>query len=116
MWERIEVLSAGIEEVRENMNLILISHYEILMARLKKGISYVFKTFNKLINKLQLNGKTYTTEKQNTNFFLIVPNHLEPRINSLWYKDLTKIYYDVLYGVLKTHKLELLQKRAIQSS
>ena len=49
-------------------------------------------------------------------FLLTVPNHLEPRVNFLRERGLIKITYDVLYGVLKTHELELIQKRAIQAN
>ena len=48
-------------------------------------------------------------------FLLTVPTHLEGRVSSLRERDMNKISYDVLYGVLKTHELELIQKRAIQA-
>lgn len=59
---------------------------------------------------------TYTTKELKMKFILTVPNHLEPSINSLRDRDLTKVSYDVPYGVINTHELELLQKRAIQAN
>lgn len=49
-------------------------------------------------------------------FLLAVPNHIEPRVNAPRERDLSKISYDVLYGVLKIHELELIQKRATQAN
>ena len=85
------------------------------MAQPKEGITEVFERFHMFVNELQLNGKTYSTKELNMKFLLTVPNHLEPRVNALRERDLSKISYDVLYGVLKTHELELIQKRATQA-
>lgn len=52
----------------------------------------------------------------NIKFLLTVPNLLESRVNSLRDRGLNRITYDVLYGILKTHELELVQKRDIQTS
>ncbi|KAK1378931.1 hypothetical protein POM88_025675 [Heracleum sosnowskyi] len=115
MWDLIEVLCEGTPEVRKNKKQILVSQYEAFMAQPKEGITEVFERFNKLINELKLYDKHYETEELNMKFLLTLPDHLEPRISSLKEKDLTKIGFDVLYGVLKTYELELFQKRSIQA-
>lgn len=50
MWEYIEVLCEGTDEVRENKKHILVFQYEAFMAKLKKGIIEILERFNKLIN------------------------------------------------------------------
>ncbi|KAK1365156.1 hypothetical protein POM88_040717 [Heracleum sosnowskyi] len=115
MWDLIEVLCEGTTKVRKNKKQILVSQYEAFMAQPKEGITEVFERFNKLINELKLYDKHYETEELNMKFLLTLPDHLEPRISSLKERDLTKIGFDVLYGVLKTYELELFQKRSIQA-
>lgn len=52
MWDHIEVLCEGIEEVRENKRQILVSQYEAFMARPKDGIIEVFKIFNNFMGSI----------------------------------------------------------------
>ncbi|KAK1388300.1 hypothetical protein POM88_016478 [Heracleum sosnowskyi] len=101
MWDLIEVLCEGTPEVRKNKKQILVSQSEAFMAQPKEGITEVFERFNKLINELKLYDKHCKTEEINMKFLLTLPDHLEPRISSLKERDLTKIGFDVLYGVLK---------------
>lgn len=115
VWENIEILCEDTEEVGDNKKQILVSQYEAFMAQPKEGITEVFERFHKLINDLQLSGKVYTKKELNMKFLLTVPTHLEGRVSSLKERDMNKISYDVLYGVLKTHEFELIQKRAIQA-
>ena len=57
IWEKIEILCEGTEEVRSNQRRILISQYEGFMAKPKESITYVFE--RKLINDLQFHDKYY---------------------------------------------------------
>ena len=65
MWENIEILCEGTEEVRENKRQILVSQYEAFMAQPKEGITEVFVRFHKLVNDLPLSGKVYTKKEMN---------------------------------------------------
>lgn len=56
----------------------------------------------------------YSTKELKMNFLLIVPNPLEPKVNVLRERNLKLIAYDVVYRVLKTHELEIIQKRSIK--
>ena len=116
MWDHIEVLCEGTEEVRENKKQILVTQYEAFMAQPKESITDMFERFHRLVTELLMNGKDYSTKELNMKFLLSTPNHLEQRVISLRDRDLNKVTYDVLYGILKTHELELLQKRAIQAN
>ena len=63
MWDTIETINEGTEEVRENRLEILTSEYEHFKSASGKGISEVFERYNKLINKLNLQGKFYTQKE-----------------------------------------------------
>ncbi|KAL8135691.1 hypothetical protein AgCh_010355 [Apium graveolens] len=63
IWEKIEILCEGIEEVRSNQRRILISLYKDFMAKPKESITKVFERFNKLINNLQLHDKYSEAEE-----------------------------------------------------
>ena len=77
IWEKIEILCEGTEEVRSNQRRILISQYEGFMAMPKESITDVFERFNKLINDLQFHDKYYEAGEVNLKFLLTLPDHLE---------------------------------------
>ncbi|KAL8108664.1 hypothetical protein AgCh_024938 [Apium graveolens] len=115
IWENIEILCEGTEEVRSNQRRILISQYEGFMAKPNEGITDVFERFNKLINDLQLHDKFYDVEEVNLKFLLTLPDHLEQKISAIREgRDLSRITLEVLYGVLKTYELEMIQKKSLR--
>ncbi|KAL8119956.1 hypothetical protein AgCh_017183 [Apium graveolens] len=82
IWEKIEILCEGIEEVRSNPSRIMVSQYEGFMEKSKEGITEVFERFNKLINDLQ-HDKYYEAEEVNLKFLLALPNHIEQKISAI---------------------------------
>ena len=60
IWETIDTINGGTEDVRENIMEILTSEYEHFKSTLVEGISEVFERYNKLITKLNLHEKFYT--------------------------------------------------------
>ena len=60
IWDTIETINEGTEEVRENRLEILTSEYEHYKSTSGEGILEVFERYNKLINKRNLQGKFYT--------------------------------------------------------
>ncbi|KAL8131841.1 hypothetical protein AgCh_007668 [Apium graveolens] len=116
IWEKIEILCEGTEEVRSNQRRILISQYEGFMAKPNEGITDVFERFIKLINDLQLHDKFYDVEEVNLKFLLALPDHLEQKISAIREgRDLSRITLEVLYGVLKTYELEMIQKKSLRA-
>ncbi|KAL8104912.1 hypothetical protein AgCh_028905 [Apium graveolens] len=105
IWEKIEILCERTEEVRSNQRRILISQYEGFMSKPKESITDVFERFNKMINDLQLHDKYYEAEEVNLKFLLTLPDHLE---------DLSRITLEVLYGILKTYELEMIQRKSLR--
>ena len=59
MWETIELLMEGTEDVKENRIDILTTQYEAFKTLPGEGITLVFERLNKLINELSIHGKTY---------------------------------------------------------
>ncbi|XP_074351444.1 uncharacterized protein LOC141690552 [Apium graveolens] len=83
IWETIEWINEGTEEVRENKLKILTSQYEHFRSNPGEGITEVFQRYNKLINDLNINGKHYTIKEINKKFLLTLPPHLELRITAI---------------------------------
>lgn len=83
IWEIIQIINEGTEEVRENRLEILTSEYEHFRSNPGEGISEVFERYNKLINNLNLEGKYYTTKEVNRKFMLTLSVHLEHRITAI---------------------------------
>ncbi|KAL8146339.1 hypothetical protein AgCh_004181 [Apium graveolens] len=67
IWEKIEILCEGTEEVRSNQRRILISQYEGFMAKPKEGITDMFEREGRDLSRITLkvlygNLKTYELE------------------------------------------------------
>ncbi|KAK1403933.1 hypothetical protein POM88_003538 [Heracleum sosnowskyi] len=114
IWDTIEIINEGIEEVRENKMEILTSSYEHFRSNPGEGISDVFERYNKLINDLNLHGNYYTIKEINKKFLLTLPSHLEHIISAIREAmDLGEISLERLYGVQKTYELEQIQQKEI---
>ncbi|XP_063946117.1 uncharacterized protein LOC135151534 [Daucus carota subsp. sativus] len=97
IWDTLQIINEGSEEVRENKKEILVAQYEQFGSNPGEGIFEVFIRFNNLINNLNLNGKYYDNKEDNR-------HQRESR-------DLTEISLEQLYGVLKTYELEQAQTK-----
>ncbi|KAL8098251.1 hypothetical protein AgCh_031128 [Apium graveolens] len=114
IWETIEVINEGTEEVRENKLEILTSEYEYFKSNPGEGITEVFERYNVLINNLNINGKYYSIREVNKKFLLTLPTHLEHRITAIREaRDLSEISLERLYDVLKTYELEQIQQKKV---
>ncbi|KAL8119364.1 hypothetical protein AgCh_016764 [Apium graveolens] len=116
IWEKIEILCEGTEEIRSNQRRILISQYEGFMAKPKESITEVFESFNKMINYLHRHEKYYKGEEVNLEFLITLPDHLEHKISAIGEgRDLSRVTLEVLYGILKTYELEMIQRQSLRS-
>ncbi|KAL8155394.1 hypothetical protein AgCh_000686 [Apium graveolens] len=71
----------------------------------------------KLINNLQLHDKYYEAEEVNLKFLLTLPDHLEQKISAIREgRDLSRMTLEVLYGILKTYELEMIQRKSLRAS
>ena len=65
MWDTIELIMEGTEEVKENRLDILTSQYEAFKSLSGESITQVFERYNKLLNELSIQGKTYPLRETN---------------------------------------------------
>ncbi|XP_074377819.1 uncharacterized protein LOC141719344 [Apium graveolens] len=114
MWETIELLMEGTEDVRKNRLDILTSQYEAFKCFLGESITRVFERLNKLLNELSIHGKTYPQREVNKKFMLFLPHHLENKVSSVRERvDSETMTLEKLYGKMKTHEMEHEQRKII---
>ena len=87
MRDTIELIMEGTEEVKENRLYILISQYEGFKFLSGESITQVFERYNKLLNELNIQGKTYPLKETNINFMLTLPYHVEHKISVIRERD-----------------------------
>ncbi|XP_074324069.1 uncharacterized protein LOC141660989 [Apium graveolens] len=117
MWQTIELLMEGMEDVRENRLDILTTQYKAFKYLPGENITSVFERLNKLINELSIYGKRYEQKEINRKFMLTLPTHLISKGDSVRGRlDFKTMSLDKLYGKMKTHEMELEQKKIIYGS
>ena len=114
MWDTIGVIMEGTDEVRENRVDILTSQYEAFKSLAGETITQVFERFNKLLNELMVNNKTYPQREINRKFMLTLPYHVEHKAQSI--RDMVNfnsMTLEKLFGKLKTYEMEQEQRAII---
>ena len=104
----------GTEEVHENRVDILTSQYEAFKSLAGESITQVFERFNKLLNELMVNNKTYPQWEINRNFMLTLPYHVVHKAQSI--RDMVNfnsMTLEKLYGKLKIYEMEQEQRAII---
>lgn len=117
MWETIELLMEGTEDVRDNRLAILTTQYEAFKSLPGEGITSIFERLNKLLNELSIYGKKYEQKEINRKFMLTLPPQLVNKGETIRERlDFKTMSLDKLYGKMKTHEMELEQKKIIYGS
>ncbi|KAL8119214.1 hypothetical protein AgCh_016651 [Apium graveolens] len=108
VWDTIQIICDGTEQVRENKMQLLIQQYEHFHNEESESLTDIFSRFQKLLNALKLHGRVYQTKDSNLKFLRSLPKEWKPMTvslrNSQDYKEFT---LERLYGVLKTYELEI---------
>ncbi|KAK1374747.1 hypothetical protein POM88_030940 [Heracleum sosnowskyi] len=65
MWDTINLIMEGTEDVQENRLDILTSQYESFRSLPGQSITQVFEKYTKLLNELTMKGKTYPLRETN---------------------------------------------------
>ena len=68
VWETLQVLCEGTEEVRENNKGMLIQQYEYFMAFPKETLTETYNRLKQLVNNLRLHNKIYENMEINIKF------------------------------------------------
>ena len=107
MWDTIELIMEGTEEVKENRLDILTSQYDSFKSLSGESITQVFERYNKLLNGLSLQGKTYPIRETNRKFMLTLTHHVEHKISAIRERDdIHTMSLEKLYGKLRTYEME----------
>jgi len=108
MWDTLEVIHEGINEVKRARKHTLIQEYE--MFRMLKGetIVEVQKRFTQIINHLMSLNKTFEKEELNIKILKCLDRAWQPKVTTISEsKDLTSLSMASLFGKLREHELEM---------
>jgi len=109
IWDTVQLICEGTEQVRENKMQLLIQQYEYFHFEEGESLNDTFNRFQKLLNGLKLYGRVYQVKDSNLKFLRSLPKEWKPMTvslrNSQDYKDFT---LERLYGILKTYELDVI--------
>ncbi|KAL8098464.1 hypothetical protein AgCh_031284 [Apium graveolens] len=115
IWDTVQLICEGTEQVRENKIQLLIQQYEYFHFEEGESLNDTFNRFQKLLNGLKLYGRMYQVKDSNLKFLRSLPKEWKPMTvslrNSQDYKDFT---LERLYGILKTYELEMEQDELLE--
>ena len=115
VWDIVQILCEGTEQVRENKMQLLIQQYEHFHFKQSETLSDTYNRFQKLLNALKLYGRVYSTKDTNLKFLRSLPKEWKPMTVSLRHSHEFKDYnLEKFYGVLKTYELEIQQDEEIE--
>ena len=108
IWDRLQTLHEGIDQVKETKISMLIHQYEIFKLLEYENIDEMTTRFMHIINQLKALGKRYT----NAEMVRKIPRSLSKawpsKVTAIQEaKDLNVLNLDALIGSLKTHEIEL---------
>ena len=111
IWDALEVRCQGTPAIKKNRRNILTQEYEHFEAKSEETMTETFDRFCKLINDLSLVNKEYDLEDSNLKFLLSLPEKWDVKTTTIRDNyDLAETEIDEIYGLLKTHELEIEQR------
>ena len=91
---------------------MLIQEYEQFEAKADESLTEVYDRFLSLLNELSLVGKVYDNEDSNTKFLRALTEDWGTQTSIIRHQyELNEISLDEIYGMLKTHDMELQQRK-----
>lgn len=96
---------------KKNMKTIFTQEYEHFDSKADESLTDLYDRFSKLLNDLSLVDKEYDLEDSNLKFLLALPENWD--LKSITIRDnydLAETTLDEIYGILKTHELEMDQR------
>ncbi|KAK1388337.1 hypothetical protein POM88_016515 [Heracleum sosnowskyi] len=108
IWDVLEVRCQGTSAIKKNMKTILTQEYEHFYSRPDETLTETYDKFCKLLNDLSLVDKEYELEESNLKFLLSLPERWDLKATTIRDNyDLAETDLDEIYGLLKTHELEI---------
>ena len=87
---------------------LLIQEYERYETNHDEDLTDSYDRFLTLMNNLSLDGKEYDAENSNTKFLRSLPEEWDTHTSIIRHQyDLGSMSLDEVYGILKTHDLEV---------
>ena len=91
---------------------MLIQEYEQFEAKADESLTEVYDRFLSLLNELSLVGKVYDNEDSNTKFLRALTEDWDTQTSIIRHQyELNEISLDEIYRMLKTHDMELQQRK-----
>ncbi|KAK1382695.1 hypothetical protein POM88_020430 [Heracleum sosnowskyi] len=117
IWDTLETQCQGSASVKKNRRALLIQEYEQFDARPDESLTDLYDRFLTLLNSLSLVDKEYETEDSNTKFLRALPEEWDTQTSIIRHQyDLNTVSLDEVYGMLRTHDLEVQQRKNNKSS
>ena len=69
IWDTVQTICEGTEQVRENKMQLLIQQYEHFHFKSRESLNDTFSRFQNFLNGLKLYGRVYQTKDSNLKFF-----------------------------------------------
>ncbi|KAL8133484.1 hypothetical protein AgCh_008806 [Apium graveolens] len=117
--EKVVVLkdAKGTMAIKKNIRAVLIQEYEHFKAKPDESFTDIYDRFLTLLNNLSLMGKVYDREDSNIKFLRALNEEWETQTSIIRHQyDLEIITPDEVYGMLRTHDLEVQQRKERKSN
>ncbi|XP_074356141.1 uncharacterized protein LOC141695828 [Apium graveolens] len=115
IWDALETQCQGTMVIKNNRRVVLVLEYEQFYDKADESIIDIYYRFLTLLNDLSLVGKEYDREDSNTKFLRDLPEEWDTQASIIRHQyDLDLLTLDEVYGMLKTHDLEIQQKKNIK--
>ncbi|XP_074351928.1 uncharacterized protein LOC141691082 [Apium graveolens] len=112
IWDSLETQCQGTMAIKKNKRVVLVQEYEQFDVKADELITDIYDRFLTLVNDLSLVGKEYEREDLNTKFLIALPANWDTHASIIRHQyDLNSLTLDEVYGILKTHDLEIQQRK-----
>ncbi|KAL8123054.1 hypothetical protein AgCh_011145 [Apium graveolens] len=111
IWDALETRCQGTDTIKKNRKTILTQEYEHFDSKTNESLNDLYDRFVKLLNDLSLVDKEYDLEDSNLEFLLALPECWDLKATTIRDNyNLDETTLDEIYGMLKTHELEMEQR------
>ena len=108
IWDRLQTLHEGTNQVKETKISILVHQYEMFKMLEHENINDMKIRFMHIINQLKVLGKRYSNVEMVKKIHKSLSKVQHPKATAIQEaKDLNVVNLDTLIGSLKTHKINL---------
>ncbi|XP_074342504.1 uncharacterized protein LOC141680083 [Apium graveolens] len=112
IWDALKTQCQGTMAIKKNKIVVLVQEYEQYDAKADESITDIYDRFLTLLNDLSLVAKEYDRGDSNTKFLRAFPEDWDTQASIIrHHDDLDLQTLDEVYGMLKTHDLEIQQRK-----